>query len=360
MTCPNAQAGDYYQLVARDVQREILQIVLTCTADPDEFLAHGSRFRQPNNLQIYLISVRKPRDVSQNRKRQEYSPWEAGVRFFRALVEEGTYENNGPSHRNRGPRRGGGTGIVRDPAECGRRNAMPVAVQPSQTQADENAQPQKPARFQWSTAAGRACVRRDWVVERILKGEFLPKPTTEQMNAFVNENHRSVDSLLGAYGATGDRAYLKEAVTAHPNDPKTLYAAYFFASEYKSEEVATPERRKYLEGLKAADPKNSLPWYLSARDYFKSGQTEKALAELRAASALAGYDYYGLEYMQDTQDAFAAAGHPDVEAKAESTFALPLPHLAQLRDLSRAVVEQANAARQAGDQAAQTTYSRSG
>lgn len=188
------------------------------------------------------------------------------------------------------------------------------------------------------------------VVERILKGEFLPKPTTEQMNAFVTENHRSLDSLLGAFGATGERAYLKEAVAAHPTNSKALYQAYFFASEYKSDEVATPERRQYLEALKSADPKNSLAWYLSARDYFKAGQPQAAIGELRTASTLPGYDYYALEYMQDTQDAFAAAGHPDIEAKAESTFGLPLPHLAQLRDLSRALVEQATAAQQAGDQ----------
>ncbi len=40
-----AQAGDDDQPVARDVQREVLQIVLTRAADADEFLAHSREFR---------------------------------------------------------------------------------------------------------------------------------------------------------------------------------------------------------------------------------------------------------------------------------------------------------------------------
>ena len=39
-----AQAGDDHQLVARDVQREIFQVMLTRPADADEFLAHGREF----------------------------------------------------------------------------------------------------------------------------------------------------------------------------------------------------------------------------------------------------------------------------------------------------------------------------
>ncbi len=39
-----AQAGDDHQLVARDVQREVLEVVLTRPADSDEFFAHGREF----------------------------------------------------------------------------------------------------------------------------------------------------------------------------------------------------------------------------------------------------------------------------------------------------------------------------
>ncbi len=40
-----AQAGDDHQAVARDLQREILQIVLTRAADTDESFAHNREFR---------------------------------------------------------------------------------------------------------------------------------------------------------------------------------------------------------------------------------------------------------------------------------------------------------------------------
>ena len=50
---PTAQPGDHHQLVARDVQREVLEVVLTRPAYPDEFFAHGPEFRQLNNRQAY-------------------------------------------------------------------------------------------------------------------------------------------------------------------------------------------------------------------------------------------------------------------------------------------------------------------
>ena len=48
-----AQAGDDHQPVARDVQREVLEIMLTRAADADEFLAHGREFRVRVKQQDY-------------------------------------------------------------------------------------------------------------------------------------------------------------------------------------------------------------------------------------------------------------------------------------------------------------------
>ena len=56
-----AQAGDDHQLVARDVQREVLEVVLTRAADPDEFFAHGREFLQLNNRQVYSRTPWKQR-----------------------------------------------------------------------------------------------------------------------------------------------------------------------------------------------------------------------------------------------------------------------------------------------------------
>jgi hypothetical protein len=182
----------------------------------------------------------------------------------------------------------------------------------------------------------------------MLEGE-VPKPTLAQLDHYLQENRRSAHSLLGAARVTQDRALLHEAMLRYPNDPLVQYAAYFFATDYNPDAVATPERRKWLEALKTSDAENALPDLLSARDYFKAGQTGKALDELRTACAKPRLDDHIMEYIQDAEEAYLAAGEPEISAKAAALFALPLPHLAQLRDLSRSVVDLAHSYRQAGD-----------
>src|SRR5204863_6476357 len=41
-----AQTGEYHQLVAGNVQREVFEIMLTRAADPDEFLCHNGQISQ--------------------------------------------------------------------------------------------------------------------------------------------------------------------------------------------------------------------------------------------------------------------------------------------------------------------------
>ena len=49
---PTAQAGDDHQLVARDVQREVLEVMLAGPADSDEFFAHGLERRPLDNRTV--------------------------------------------------------------------------------------------------------------------------------------------------------------------------------------------------------------------------------------------------------------------------------------------------------------------
>ena len=44
-----AQASDYHQLITGNIQRKILEIMLTRAANPDNFLAHEPRILQLNN-----------------------------------------------------------------------------------------------------------------------------------------------------------------------------------------------------------------------------------------------------------------------------------------------------------------------
>ena len=60
----SAQAGDDHQLVARDVQREVLQVVLTRTADPDEFLCHNRRIVRRQESASIPAPARKSKGMS--------------------------------------------------------------------------------------------------------------------------------------------------------------------------------------------------------------------------------------------------------------------------------------------------------
>jgi hypothetical protein len=189
------------------------------------------------------------------------------------------------------------------------------------------------------------------LISRLLQGEEIPKPAAAELESFLDANHRSTGSLLGAFRATGDTNFLKEAMEKAPNDPRVAFAAYWFGTQAKYDDPASPERRQWLEKLKESDPNNALGNLLSARDYLNVGQPDKALAELNAASSQSVYRDYSLEFIQDAEEAYRGAGLSEAEAKVVACAELPLPHLAQLKKLVQGVMDLAGTYRQAGDEA---------
>ena len=102
---------------------------------------------------------------------------------------------------------------------------------------------------------------------RFDKGEpTSPQPTAEQLQPYLEKHHRSAESLLAAFHATQDPAFLREAMEKHPQDPRVALAAYYRAEPYDSEKPASPERRQWLEAFAKSAPDNALPNYLSALD----------------------------------------------------------------------------------------------
>src|SRR5205085_5331214 len=67
------------------------------------------------------------------------------------------------------------------------------------------------------------------------------------------------------------------------------------------------------------------------------------------ASAKPQFKDYTLDGMQDDEEAYLAAGYSMAEAKTIPSRQLLLPQLAQIKDLSRQMIELANSYRQAGD-----------
>jgi RNA polymerase sigma factor (sigma-70 family) len=168
------------------------------------------------------------------------------------------------------------------------------------------------------------------------------KLSAEQVEPYLNANRRNAASLLAAYRTTGDAALLEEAMKKFPNDPQVSFEAVF------RKEGTPEERRKWLDGFKKADPNNAMANYLSARDYFKNGQTDKAVEELLAASGKSFQDYTSERY-QDDSEAYLAAGYSIADAKTVSSMQLLLPQLIELKQLAMNTVELANLYRQAGD-----------
>ena len=187
-------------------------------------------------------------------------------------------------------------------------------------------------------------LRSKWV-EQVLGGKKL---TPQEVAPYLEAKQRNAESLLAAFRATGDTNLLREAVAKFPHDPRVNFAAI-----YRSD--SPQERRQRLEALKECAPDNALANYLSARDYFKAGQTEQAVAELLAAAGKPKFQDYSNDFIENIEEAYSAAGYLPVAAKAVAAFSVELPYLAELRGLGKSVGELANQYRQAGDEASAQT-----
>ena len=180
----------------------------------------------------------------------------------------------------------------------------------------------------------------NWIA-RLLNGEENPRLSTEQVQSYLEKNHRNVGSLLAAFHATDDREFLQEAMEKYPADPRLDYVAWFRSS-------SPEERRQWLEAFKQSAPDNALANYLSARDYFKSGQNDQAVQQLLAAATKPIQDY-SLDFVQHGEEAYRAAGYSDAEAKMIATTTLLLPQFAEFKQVTLNLVDLANAYRQSGD-----------
>jgi hypothetical protein len=179
---------------------------------------------------------------------------------------------------------------------------------------------------------------------RLYRGEEMPPLRPEQVQAYLEVNHRGLESLLGAYRTTRDKALLQEAEEKYSNDPRVAFeAAYFGAPE---------ERRKWLDAFKTSAPDNALANYLSANDYFQAGDKTRALEELHVAAAKSNFQDYFADYVQNATEAYRAAGYSEAEAKTLAASQALLPHLASLKQAGVSLVDMAQSYREVGDEAA--------
>jgi hypothetical protein len=177
-----------------------------------------------------------------------------------------------------------------------------------------------------------------------------PKLTAAQVAAYLKANRTNAASLLAAYRTSGNPALLKEAMEKFPNDPQVAFEAI------SDKDLSPAELRQWLSSFEKSAPDNALANYLSAYNYFNSGQIDQGIQELIASSGK-GVSDYTLERAQDDEEAYLAAGYSAAEAKRISDSWLTLSQLYQIKHLGVDLVDLANAYNQAGDQAsAQAAY----
>jgi hypothetical protein len=182
------------------------------------------------------------------------------------------------------------------------------------------------------------------LIARLVHGGEVPRLTARQIKRFLDENHRSAASLLSAYRTSQDPALLQEAMEKYPGDPEVAFEAVL------RKDASPTERREWLEAFKEAAPENPMADYLSALDYFKSGQTGQAMQEMIAASALQGFADYTIERIQTDEEAYRAAGYSEADATMAATWGVALPQLAEMRTLAQNLVDLAASYRNASDE----------
>jgi hypothetical protein len=182
-------------------------------------------------------------------------------------------------------------------------------------------------------------------LRRMIEGD-TPKLTSEQVESYLKENHRNAASLLAMARVTGDISFLKEAMEKFPDDPRVAFDAVFVNSDSSAE-----ERRQWVEQFKQNAPDNALASYVSALDYFKSGQSDQAVQELVAASAKPQFQDYFWDQVQSAEEAWRASGFSEQDARWLGTSQSLLPELAQMKQLNQSIMDLANAYRQGGDTA---------
>jgi hypothetical protein len=180
-------------------------------------------------------------------------------------------------------------------------------------------------------------------------GEKAPMLTPAQAESYLNDNHRNAASLLAAFRASGDRKLLEEATSKFPDDPQVAFTAAYAPG------TSSEDRRRWLDAFKQSAPENSLANYLSALDHFKAGQSDQAMQDLNAAAGKQKFQDYSWDFIQSGEEAYRAAGYPEVEARVIPSMALVLPQLGELKQLNFDMIDLATAYRQAGDETSAQT-----
>jgi RNA polymerase sigma factor (sigma-70 family) len=179
-------------------------------------------------------------------------------------------------------------------------------------------------RHQATTTPPAAALSYQQLVEFLDSHQKLPR---EQIEAYLQKNQRSADSLLAAYKVSQDPAYLREAAASFPDTPAVQFAVV-------SGNVFPGGQRKWIDAFKASSPDNALAWYFSALDYFNSNQPDLAVPELAEATRRQSFDIYAAQNTQAMEEMCLLAGWPPLPARAWALSRQSNSHLTSLKNLA--------------------------
>lgn len=173
----------------------------------------------------------------------------------------------------------------------------------------------------------------------------LEQLSREKVEEYLKRNDRGAESLLAAFHALDDTNYLHEAAANFPNDPQLQWTIL-------AHNTYPEDRRKWLDLFKTSSPDNSLANYLSASDYFKTGQSGLAVKELLEASSKKQFKDYAMEARLNEEELSRATGKTALESTRAAGWAADvLPGLANFKGLARAIGDTHKEYLDAGDSA---------
>jgi hypothetical protein len=231
-------------------------------------------------------------------------------------------------------------------------NPPPDILQKAKSSSSQNFS----SRRQFSSPAQEAPAQTNDLLAEILALK-LPR---EKIEEYLKLHNRDAASLLAAYHASGDADhpvgdinYLKEAATNFPNDPHVQWTVL---SQWTALETsAFPEdKRKWLDAFKASSPSNSLANYLSAENYFKSGQPDAAIKELLAATDKSSFGGFAMESFLNEDELYRASGKSPLEASRAALSGMAndvLPELANMKVVAQGIQSAQKQYATAGDTA---------
>ena len=159
----------------------------------------------------------------------------------------------------------------------------------------------------------------------------MPELTHQEIDNYLEAQHRSADSLLSAFRLSGDEVYLKEALAKFPNNPQVLFYALRLSSD-------PTKRLELLDSLKRNDPGNGIGNCLAAKALFDLGKNDEAIAELQNSSGKPIQDFCTTSCQND-EEAYLAAGYSPAESKIASQYGMSKPELMQMRNITKKLDE---------------------